>query len=81
MVKFNALSYTIDALFVADIIIQFRTTYVNSMTGDEIWAPQMIAKHYGLSVRLWIDVLSSFPFQAFSMVSYPVSYYVASPSI
>lgn len=63
------LSYVIDGLFVADIVIQFRTTYVNSMTGDEIWQPSMIARHYGFSVRIWLDVISSVPFQAFTMVN------------
>lgn len=69
MASFNTLTYIIDALFFVDILVQFRTTYMNNMTGDEIWAPNMIARRYGFSVRLWIDVLSTTPFEAFTMVS------------
>ena len=40
---FNAL---IDILFMVDVIINFRTTYMNPKTGEEVFDLKMIAKHY-----------------------------------
>jgi len=34
------------------------------MTGDEIWSPSLIAKNYGLSLIFFIDVISTYPFEA-----------------
>lgn len=55
----------IDGLFFIDIIVNFRTTYMNSITGDEIWSPSMIAKHYIRSIGFWIDFISFIPFDYF----------------
>lgn len=52
----------IDTIFFFDICINFRTTFVNQATGDEIWRPLSIAKNYILSLRFWIDIMSTFPF-------------------
>lgn len=37
------------------------------MTGDEIWSPKLIAKNYATSVRLYLDIISAFPIEAFAM--------------
>jgi len=63
----NLLSLVIDGIFLMDIIFTFRTTYINNITGDEIWSPAMIAKHYLTSPRLYIDVMSCLPFDFFSI--------------
>jgi hypothetical protein len=52
---------------VIDIVVCFRTTYVNPTTGDEIWSPSMIARNYLLSVRFYIDVISSLPLDYFKL--------------
>lgn len=54
---FNAL---IDILFMVDVIINFRTTYMNPKTGEEVFDLKMIAKHY-LKGRFWLDILASLP--------------------
>lgn len=54
----------IDFIFFIDIILTFRTTYINSSGGDEITAPIEIAKLY-LKGRFWIDLLSTIPFDLF----------------
>jgi hypothetical protein len=36
----------IDILFLCDILIHFRTSYYHPDTGEEIFNPKMIAKHY-----------------------------------
>jgi len=51
----------IDIIFIMDIIICFRTTFVDPTTGDEIWSPSMIARNYFFSMRFWIDLVSSLP--------------------
>lgn len=51
----------IDILFSLDIILTFRTTYINPNTGIEISSPKDIAKNYILS-RFWVDILTVFPF-------------------
>ena len=54
--------WIINIFFIVDIFINFRTTYVNTKTGEEIWEPKKIAKHYVLGGKFWIDLLSSIPF-------------------
>jgi len=39
----DIVNYIFDFLFILDIIIQFRTSYINSMTGDEISSSKQIA--------------------------------------
>ena len=36
----------IDLIYVVDIIVGFMTSYIDSFTGDEIYGPTHIAKHY-----------------------------------
>ena len=36
----------IDLFFLLDVIISFRTSYINSMTGDEITTPKEITQNY-----------------------------------
>ena len=50
-----------DVLFLVDIVLTFRTTYINTATGDEITEPLKIAMQY-LSGRFWIDLLATIPF-------------------
>ncbi len=57
----------IDIIFFVDIVVIFRTTYVNPTTGDEIWSPALIARNYLKSPRFYIDVLSSLPFDYFKV--------------
>lgn len=52
----------IDFFFLIDIIITFRTTYINGSSGNEVMEPKKIAIHY-LKNRFMIDLLSIFPFQ------------------
>jgi len=37
------INYAIDILFLIDILLNFRTSYTNALTGDEILDPKMIA--------------------------------------
>lgn len=58
MVVFNHL---IDIVFAFDIIINFRTTYIEEKTGYEVVKPRIIARNYVRS-RFVIDLLATIPF-------------------
>jgi len=51
----------IDLVFILDIILNFRTTYIDLMSGEEILDPFLLAKKYLESMQFYIDVLSSVP--------------------
>jgi len=57
----DIMNHIIDIMFVGDILLNFVTSYFNSSTGDEIFEPKNIAKHY-LQGVFWIDFLSVCPF-------------------
>ena len=57
----------IDIIFGLDILVCFRTTYVNPQTGDEIWSPSMIARNYVFTIRFLIDLISSLPLDYFKV--------------
>jgi hypothetical protein len=61
------LDYTIDILFILDLIICFRTAYINE-SGDEVFDTKMIAKKY---LKNWftIDVVACFPAEVFVLIS------------
>ena len=52
--------FLIDIFFFMDIIITFRTTSVNLVTGEEIINPKEIGKRY-IKGRFIIDFLSAVP--------------------
>ena len=60
---FVALNFLIDFLFVVDILINFRTTFINPKTGDEISDPRAISRNYVKS-RFWIDLFATIPFDS-----------------
>lgn len=53
-----------------DVFINFRTTYVNSKTGEEIFDVKMITKNY-LKGRFWIDILASLPMDVVTLIFAP----------
>jgi CRP-like cAMP-binding protein len=56
------IDWIVNIIFIIDIGVNFRTTYINTKTGKEIWEPKLIAKKYLLGGKFWIDLLSSIPF-------------------
>jgi CRP-like cAMP-binding protein len=57
-----ALALLTDSVYVFDVFLNFRTSFINRHTGDEIFNPSEIAKHYLVSMKLILDILASFPF-------------------
>lgn len=55
----------IDFFFMMDVVINFRTSYLNDMTGTEVLDSKMIAVKY-LKTRFWVDILASIPLDFFS---------------
>ncbi|CAI2372633.1 unnamed protein product [Moneuplotes crassus] len=59
---FNGL---IDVFFMADVVVNFRSSYINESTGEEITESKKIALDY-LKGKFWIDLLASIPFDFLS---------------
>ena len=53
---------SVDITFFIDILVNFRTTYINPITGEEIKKPSKIACNY-LSGKFWVDLVSTIPFE------------------
>jgi hypothetical protein len=53
---FIFINFLIDFFIILDIIVNFRTTFLNTRTGDEISDSKLIAKEY-LKYRFWIDLI------------------------
>lgn len=61
----GGLEKLIDVLFILDIILNFRTTFINPKTNIEISDNKRVAQHYINSIRFPVDVLASIPFDDF----------------
>ena len=61
------LDYLIDALFICDIAICFRTAYVND-AGDEVFDLVLIRRNY-MKLWFWIDVVACFPAEVFILLT------------
>lgn len=57
------LGYVVDLMFVMDIIFNFRTTFINEKTGNEVVKWKEISLNYIKTWRFWFDVLSIIPFE------------------
>lgn len=55
----------INMCFMIDIFLNFRITYISSISGDEIFDPKLIGLKYIIEQRFILDVLSSIPFNSF----------------
>lgn len=58
----------IDVLFVVDIFLNFRTTFINTKTNIEVVNPRRVSLNYVNSARFPIDVLASIPFDYFIVI-------------
>lgn len=58
---FLVINSIIDILFAVDIVVLFRTTYIDSDTGEEIFFSKKIAINY-IKGRFWMDLLATIPF-------------------
>lgn len=58
----------VDFMFVIDVVINFRTTYVQGRSAKVVCDPKKIARHY---LKTWFiaDFISAIPFDLFSLVS------------
>ena len=56
---FNTINFCVDLIFLFDMIINFRTTYIDSH-GQEVTNPWSIARNY-LKFNFWVDLLATIP--------------------
>ena len=54
-------NWIINIIFALDIMLNFRTTYKNEITGEEVIEPRKICRNY-LRGTFWIDFISVVPF-------------------
>jgi hypothetical protein len=65
---FDALDRIIDVFFFIDILINFRTAYVNSKTGELEMDGKQIALRYILNGRFIVDLIASLPLEALALI-------------
>lgn len=63
----KGLGVFIDLMFFIDMIISFRTTYIDSRTGQEVKDLKMLANYY-LRTQFLIDFLATVPFDTFAEI-------------
>lgn len=64
---FIVINCLIDTIFLLDIIVNFRTTFYDLETGDEVFDPKRTGKKY-LKSRFAIDLLSTIPFDSIALI-------------
>jgi len=52
----------IDLIFMLDIILYFRTTYIDQISGEEVVDTKLIGMRYIKSSQFFFDVISTVPF-------------------
>ena len=62
--------YIIDFCFIFDIIINFRSCYVDSRTDELVEEPKKITANY-LKGRFWVDLVASCNFDLIFMILFP----------
>ena len=64
----NIFENFVDFLFLVDIFLSFRTTFLNTKTNIEIVCPKRIALNYIYSVRFPFDILASIPLEKITIL-------------
>ncbi len=57
------LNYCVDVIFFLDVILNFRTTFINPKTGTEVIKAKKITVNYVIKGRFFVDLLASIPFE------------------
>lgn len=68
LLALEVIEYFIDFCFAVDIMLSFRTSYLDH-SGDEVVEARKIAKHYGCSYKFPLDFVSVIPIESI-LVSY-----------
>lgn len=58
-----AIHLFISFLFIIDIVLSFRTSFLSNATSEEIKNSKLIIKHYALSLQFAFDIISTIPFE------------------
>ena len=64
--QFRLFLILINIFFILDLVVNFRTTFVDTKTGVEVFEPNKIARRYIFGGRFFIDLLASIPMDFFS---------------
>ena len=59
----SLINWIITGIFAVDLIINFRTTYVDGYKQEIIYDWKLVAFNYFKSFRFWVDLISTIPFE------------------
>lgn len=62
----HSLDILIDVVYIADIVVYSRSTYIDMLTGEEVLKASQIFKHYFYSGKFAIDLISALPVDVIS---------------
>lgn len=62
-IYYDTFEHIVDILFVLDIVISFRTSFVHPKTGLEVLDSKSICRNYMFGSRFIVDLLSVIPFE------------------
>ena len=58
----EVVNYTVNSIFILDIVANSRTTFINRESGELVKDPSKIAKHYFTSLEFFMDFIACLPF-------------------
>ena len=58
----KVLNISTDFIFMFDIFLNFRTSFIKEKTGEEIIIFKRIFAHYSTSIHFYLDLLAAIPF-------------------
>ena len=67
-ISLRVVDLIIDFLYILDIVVNFRTTYIDESTGYEVRSPRRIAWRYSASPRFWCDLVAAMPVEIINWV-------------
>ena len=67
-VPLRVVDLTIDLLYILDIVVNLRTTFLDESSGYEIFNSRRIAWRYFYSMRFWFDLVAALPVEVMNWV-------------
>ena len=68
-IQFKIFNYFIDFIFFVDILVSFRTSYINPRTGAEVLNIKYVAQNY-IKTSFTVDLLATIPFDTVGQASF-----------
>ena len=72
-ITLRVVDLTIDCLYILDIVINFRTTFIDESTGYEVRNARRIASRYVFSIRFCLDIVAALPIEIINWAAFDSS--------